>query len=238
MVKHGFSASVALLALVLAACAPTQEPDARAIAAALPECSAEAISLAEPMGEAACKLMLDGGEFLAVYFAAPASPDDPESGSMRADLWTEAGVTEGVITESGMSGYGAPSVSDFDDLVPGEILVPRAQGNVNTVHAIWRRAPDEPRFVRLGEVSSFQFIGGEDGLIAAPSRSSASTGEVLFFRLGETAIEPIATVETTYSEEGQGTCRLLSAPGAAALGLDEAGAEARFCADGRIWGVD
>jgi len=107
------------------------------------------------------------------------------------------------------------------------------------LRAIWRRVPDQPRFTRLGEVSAIELISGADGLLAAPSRSSASTYEVAFLKLGEAVLEPVARVELRYSEEGAApSCTLAEAPGAAALGLDEAAAQTKFCSDERVLGAN
>lgn len=215
---------IAGLAIAGAAACSRSEAPARAAAAALPVC-ADA-----PPDEGGCRIVLDEGEFLVARAV---------DGGVSLDLWTADGVHADVIHESAAEAPRGPHLQDLDNLKPSEVLVPLALGNVNTVKSIWRRVADAPRFVRLGEVSAIELLVSQDGLLAAPSRSSASTYEVAFLKLGETALEPVATVELQYGEAGgQPVCTLREAPGAAALGLDTAAAQTKFCSDEKVLGLN
>ena len=207
--------------LMVAACAQREAP---VQAAMLPECADGAPSLD------GCRVVLDEGEFLVVRGG--------DSG-LTVDLWTPDGVHSEVIQEAVVDAQRGLRLQELDNLKPSEVVVPLSEGNANIVQSIWRRVPDQQRFVRLGEVSAIELVGDGDGLVAAPARSSASTYEVAFLKLGEAALEPVATVEVRYGEAGgQPVCTLREAPGAAALGLDTAAAQTKFCSDEKVLGLN
>lgn len=186
----------ALPLIALTACSPTAEA---------PPPAAEAASGAEPLAlcadaEAAggtqvpaltpCRLegLTDGRSLL----ISTSEMVDGE-GLLRAELIAADGASLQVIEEPAEGFYSYPYLEDLSGDGALDLMLPQFSGMVNTSYALWLQDA-EGRFSRAGELSGFSIGLGEDGLIAASGRSSASAWETSYFSIEDGALKEIAAV--------------------------------------------
>lgn len=172
------------------------------------------------------------GQTLRVTFAVMA---DGTRGRVSIDVFNDDGVVVQTLTEDNVSQYLAPTVQDVDGDGRADILIARESGNVNTAYAIWIFGGDRNLYRRVGEISGYDISRTQEGLIAVQARSAAALRNVSFYRLDETGLVHVASVELEAREGAQGAvnwrCRLTDAPGATALNLSPEAAEEKFCAE-------
>jgi hypothetical protein len=225
------AASLALLAL--AACEPRR-------GAALDELMPCA-ELVLPAGEFAaneCRLEANG-EALRVKFAQ--GDAGAVAGNVSLEVIDAHGDVRQVMVEPGVSQYLAPRVDDVDGDGRADLLVGRDVGNVNTVSGVWIFSGERGVYERVGEINGIAVIHTEEGYVAVASRSSASVWDVAFYRLDQSGLQLVASVNVEGLERADGVvvtrCRLGDAPGIAALDLAPADARAKFCAEPAAVGV-
>jgi hypothetical protein len=162
-------------------------------------------------------------------------PIEGVGGNVSVDVLNDRGVVVQTLLEEHVSEYIAPTIQDIDGDGRADILIARESGNVNTAFGIWIYSGAHNGFRRVGEVSGYDIARTADGMIAVPARSGAASRNIAFYRLDETGLTPLATVQLDAHELASGevrwSCHLSDAPGADALALSVAEAEQRFCAE-------
>ncbi|HEX5007709.1 MAG TPA: hypothetical protein VFV70_11380 [Hyphomonadaceae bacterium] len=231
-------------AALLAACspkseAPVEEADSGSGAVAekrmpLPDCSTvqtEDLG-ADGWKHPDCRLMLNDNSGLAVE--ARYSKAEDETTKVSVQVVAPGDVTLQKIEETMGNTFNQISVQDIDKDGKADLLLPLETGNVNTTWAAWRQQDDGKSFVRIGEPSGVEIVKTQSGYVAVPSRSSANEWDVAFFKL-EGELTPVATATITAEGEVDKitgvTCVVADDGGLAAAGLDQAAAQAKFCAE-------
>jgi hypothetical protein len=223
---------VALCALLSVGCAPGGEV---ADIAGMHSCSELLLDTGE-LQPGECQLAA-GGQILRVRYS---DPQGAAGGNVSVDVLNERNAIVQTLLEENVSEYLAPSVQDIDGDGRADILIGRESGNVNTTFGVWIYSGERNGFQRVGEVSGYDLARTADGLIAVPARSGAALRNVAFYRLDETGLTPVATVQLSARELPSGdvswTCDLSDAPGIELIGLGSEAAEARFCAEPVVTG--
>ncbi|MBI3438642.1 MAG: hypothetical protein HY054_08350 [Proteobacteria bacterium] len=230
---------ILILVLGLAACsqrAPQTPTSAQAGAslANVPACSGQPHpAFADNLYPASeCKLVTPGQTFHVKF--AGAQGDD--NGVVTVDVLLPNGAVVQTLREDHVSDYADPEAVDFDEDGYVDLEIPLLVGNDNRDLALWRFDPAQPRFVRLGDVSGI-IHHTRDGFLAVAGKSSAAEWDVSFYRIGESALNELITVNVTAEGDDQGnvtrtTCTLgRQGPAFASLGLNAEAARARFCAE-------
>jgi hypothetical protein len=232
------------VAALLAACSPKSEtPGEEADAGAggvaekrlpLPDCSTvQTQDLgADGWKHPDCRLMLNDNSGLAVE--ARYSKAEDETTKVSVQVVAPGDKTLQKIDETMGNTFNQISLQDVDKDGKADILLPLETGNVNTTWAVWHQQDDGKSFVRIGEPSGVEIVKTESGYIAVPSRSSANEWDVSFYKL-EGELTPVATATTTAEGEVDKitgvTCVVTDDGGLATAGLDQAAAQAKFCAE-------
>lgn len=129
--------------------------------------------------------------------------------------------------------FESPSLADLDRDGTEELLVPLFTGAQNTAYAVWARPAAAAPFVRAGDVSGLGFGLTTDGYIVVSGHASAVASYADLFLLRSGVLVPIASLEL---DAEQDTCTFTQTTGLGEIGLDEATARDRFCADAAIAG--
>lgn len=224
--------------LAVGACGSV-DPQFRA-AKTLPDCAAAAStdSRTGPLSAADCTLTAGpaGQTRIAQVRFAPQPSDASDTGVTTIDIWSSDGRKLQTLTEGEVSFYGYPTFGDIDGDGHFDLAVPIAMGNVNLVQALYTFDTATNQFVRAGEVSGLSIERTGDGLLAVPSRDSAVSYVIGFYRLAAGTLQDVASVTVTAQTDEAGnktgtTCALTEGPGIAALNLTPPAAEAKFCAE-------
>lgn len=221
---------ISFAALLGASCA--QQP-ATSAAANLPACGENGSPNGELL-ESECQMQATG-ETLHVKFAALAA--GVQSGTVSVDVLGENGAVSQTLVEPEVSEYLAPTIEDVDGDGHGDVLIARESGNVNVAWGVWIFNRERGRYERVGDVSGVEIQRTSDGYIAVPARSGAAEWNVAFYRLDESALAPLVTVNieaTDVTEDGhvtRQTCTIEDAPGLTTLHLTRDAARAKFCAE-------
>jgi hypothetical protein len=232
------------VAALLAACSPKSEtPGEEAAAGAgaaaekrmpLPDCSTVATQDlgADGWKHPDCRLMLTDNSGLAVEARYTKAED--ESTKVSVQVVAPGDATLQKIDETMGNTFNQISVEDIDKDGKADLLLPLETGNINTTWAVWRQQDDGKGFVRIGEPSGVEIKKTDSGYIAVPSRSSANEWDVAFYKL-EGELTPVATASVTAEGEVDKitgvTCVVADDGGLAQAGLDQAAAQAKFCAE-------
>ncbi|MFN3608300.1 MAG: hypothetical protein ACK4Y9_04470 [Hyphomonas sp.] len=188
----------ALPLIALTACSPTAEaPPPPPVAdttpgpASLALCAdAEAAGGTQLPTLTPCRLEgLAGGHSLLISTSEMVEGD----GMLRAELTAPDGASLQVIEEPATGFYSYPYLEDLSGDGALDLMLPQLSGMVNTSYALWLQGADG-RFSRAGELSGFTIDLGEDGLIAASGRSSASEWETSYYALENGALKEVAAV--------------------------------------------
>lgn len=226
-------------ALALASCSPASTNTATPFSSAV-DTSEEATAVsvhacpdtpAEGFHARECTIQGNGTVFEVKYADEPA---DARGGQVTVEVRGRNGATAQTLIETNVSGYFTPTVTDVDGDGAEDVLIVRDGGMANENQAFWRNV--NGHYVRLGEISGTEFKHTADGYLAVPANDGAATVDVAFYRVGNAALTPLATVEVHAEGDAQGhvthtTCTLSRAQGLASLHLTRDAARAKFCAD-------
>lgn len=212
-----------VLAAALAACTPPAQPVETTDIAGCDE-----VDFTGALEEGECQLAA-GENLLHVKFAPLAT--GARFGMITVDVLSEDGSVVQTMLEPDVAEYRAPSVHDVDGDGRADVLIARAAGAANVSWAIWIYSGERGVYERVGDVNGLAIERTGDGLVVVPSRSSATTWDVAFYRLDEGGLHPAATIAVAASADGRPDCRLADAPGLRDLNLTEAEARTRFCAE-------
>lgn len=240
--------AISAAALALAACSPapaSDEPAAPAGGAsakrvALPDCeTVEAQDQgADGWKHPDCRVLLPDGSGLAIE--ARYAPAEDESIEVTVQVVQTGDKTIQEFKERMGNTFNGANVKDFDGDGKADVLLPLETGNVNTSWAVYRQM-EGPTFVRVGEPSGVSVVKTETGYIAVQGRSSAADYYVSFYSLTPTELKPVLTVEVSgKGEPGKVTgvdCTLTDDGGMAELGLTDAAAKEKFCAEPTVAGL-
>ncbi len=214
-------AALPLIALI--ACTPKAEtpPEAIALASCTDAQAAGGTQLSELT---ACRLDVGSG---GRSFLVSSSAQVEGEGTLRAELIAADGASLQVIEEPVTGFYSYPYLEDLSGDGAADLMVPQIAAMVNTGYALWLQGSDGT-FSRAGELSGFTIALGEDGLISASGRSSASEWETSYFSLDNgTLTEVAAVVNRPDPEEGETASDL---PACEVIRAAEGVDTARFCA--------
>lgn len=172
----------------------------------------------------ACTLVTADAQGFALSITPPA--EESEAGLLEIDVAAQDGSVVQTITEATEGTYATASLNDLNGDGAEELLVPMYTGNVNTVYALWTRAPSGSQYVRAGEISgvNFEIVGA--GIFGVPARSSAAEWEIEYYQLNGEALETVAIVSQNLADN---TCKIVDMGAYALLDLTEATAEEKLC---------
>ncbi len=172
--------------------APAASEEVAAAPASLPTCAeAESASGGQLPMLTPCRLDLGEGR-TAVISSTEMTEGD---GLLRAEITGPDGASLQVIEEEAIGVYNYPYLEDLTGDGLADLMLPQLTGMVNTSYAFWVQGPDG-RFSRAGELSGFEIILGNDGLIAASGRSSAAEWETGYYSVENGALTEVAAVVT------------------------------------------
>lgn len=225
-------AAGAMLAFLLLACTERERVDLGGV----PPCADLAVS-SEALEPSACKLEANG-ETLYVRFVT--QPEGATGGAVSVEVIGANGAIRQALLEENVATYLTPSIQDIDGDGRGDILIPRDVGNVNVVQGVWIFS-GEGLYRRAGEISGVDVARTDEGLIASPARSSAAAWNIAFYRLDESGLHLIASVNVEGEQRPDGSivsrCTLADAPGIVEQGLTAEAAREKFCAEPLAAGV-
>jgi hypothetical protein len=178
-----------------------------------------------------CKIE-HGGQRMLVHFAA-APADGADRGTITVDVLGASGAVRQTLTETGVDGYYDPAAVDFDHDGHLDVEIIREGGVANEDLGLWRFNPSTGRFDRIGEVSGFAVQRTADGYISVANRSGAANYSVEFYRLDESALTLILSVNLIEEDpEGPVICTIGErGPALASLHMSDAALRGKFCAD-------
>lgn len=130
----------------------------------------------------------------------------------------------------------APEVDDLNGDGAADLLIQTDLGNANWVRTLLLFDPGAGAFVTAGVISGLSHARTADGLLAVPSRSSASEYVVSFYRFEALRLAPVATATVALSPDGAGRACTAAPPAETpgsfgGLNLDARAAQAKFCDD-------
>lgn len=180
-------AALPLIALI--ACSPNADAPPETVA--LTSC-ADAEGAGGTQVPALTPCRIDGVAGRRSFLVSSSEMVDGE-GLLRAELIAADGASLQVIEEPAEGFYSYPYLEDLSGDGALDLMMPQLSGMVNTSYALWLQGAGG-QFSRAGEISGFTIGLGEDGLIAASGRSSASEWETSYFSIENGALREIAAV--------------------------------------------
>lgn len=172
----------------------------------------------------ACTLVTADAQGFALSVTPPA--EESETRLLEIDVAAQDGSVVQTITETIEGTYATASLNDLNGDGAEELLVPMYTGNVNTVYALWTRAPGGTQYVRVGEISGVSFEIMDAGVFGVPARASAAEWEIEYYQLNGEALEAVASVSQNLADD---TCTVVDMGAYELLGLTEATAEEKLC---------
>lgn len=172
----------------------------------------------------ACTLVTADEQSFALTVTPPAG--ESADGMLKIDVAAQDGSVLQAITETVEGTYATAGLNDLNGDGAEELLVPMYSGNVNTIYALWTRAPGEAQYVRAGEISGVSFEIMEAGVFGVPARSNAAEWEIAYYQLNGEILETVAIANQNLAD---GSCTINDMGAYTALGLTEATAQEKLC---------